>query len=84
MTGFPTAMTVGQMRALLIYPGVQVGKMKMVAGAIDIDPKMDKHTQLLLPLHGRHFAGMPIPIAGTQVETPAQLTVQEVAEEMVA
>ena len=54
---FPTAMTVCQMQAWLISQGVQVGKVKMAAGGIDIDPKMDKHTQLLLPLHGKHFCG---------------------------
>lgn len=82
LTGWPTAMTVAQMRAWLNSQGVQVGKVKLVTGGIEIDPKTDRDTQLLMPLHGKHFEGMTTTIGVYRVETPTQLTAEEVSEQM--
>ena len=60
LTGWPSNMTVAQMRAWLNSQGVQVGKVRLVTGGMEIDPKTDRDTQILLPLHGKRFDKMPI------------------------
>ena len=79
LTGWPSNMTVAQMRAWLNSQGVQVGKVRLVTGGMEIDPKTD---QVLLPLHGKRFDKMPMTIGVVQLETPTQLTAEEVAEQI--
>jgi hypothetical protein len=82
LTGWPSNMTVAQMRAWLNTQGVQVGKVRLVTGGMEIDLKSDRDTQVLLPLHGKRFDKMPVTIGVVQLETPTQLTAEEVAEQM--
>ena len=61
---------------------VQVGKVRLVAGGMDVDPKTDRDTQILLALRGKRFEKMPVDIGVVQLETPLQLTAEEVAEQL--
>jgi hypothetical protein len=82
LTGWPSNMTVAQMRAWLNSQGVQVGKVRLVTGGMEVDLKSDRDTQILLSLRGKRFDKMPIPIGVVQLETPSQLTAEEVAEQI--
>ena len=62
--------------------GVQVGKVRLVAGGMEVDPKTDRDTQILLALHEKPFDKMPVDIGVVQLETPLQLTAEEVAEQL--
>ena len=62
LSGWPSNMTVAQMRAWMNTQGVQVGKVRLVAGGMEIEPKTDRDTQILLALCGKRFDKMPMDI----------------------
>ena len=48
LTGWPAEMTATQMRAWLSKIGVQAGKVRLVPGRIEVDPKKEQDTQYLM------------------------------------
>ena len=55
LTGWLAEITATQMRTWLNQVGVQVGKVTLVPGGVEVDPKGEQDTQNLLAYNGKHF-----------------------------
>ena len=80
LKGWPTEMTMHQMRSWMGRQGIHVLKVKKVTDGIVVDPNIGRDQQLMWAFHGKHFQHMNKPIFVKEMLTPKELTTEEVYE----
>ena len=80
LRGWPMEMTIHQMRSWMDSQGVHALKVKKMSDGFEVDPKSGRDSQLLHTFTGKYFQNMNQPIVVYEMETPKELTTEEVYE----